>query len=75
MQTMTPDEVEHVNSAFEMPVEAGVPPDAPVHGFVGWFDVTFTGRAGLEGHKVVLSTVSFFQFSILSVSMTLCPSL
>jgi hypothetical protein len=48
----TVEQVEHVDTTIQMPINAGAA-EAALHGFVGWFDVTFTGPAGLAGHQVL----------------------
>ena len=51
--------VEHVDTTFKLQIngpaatESGI---VPVYGFCSWFDVMFTGKDGLAGHTVTLST-------------------
>jgi hypothetical protein len=51
--------VEHVDTAFKIQIDGSAGTESgvvPVYGFCSWFDVMFTGKAGLAGHTVTLST-------------------
>ena len=55
-KTATADMVEHVDTDFAMTMEGCAQQTAagavPVYGFCSWFDVMFTGPAGLAGKTV-----------------------
>ena len=55
-KTATADMVEHVDTDFAMTMESCAQQSAagavPVYGFCAWFDVMFTGPAGLAGKTV-----------------------
>ena len=55
-KTATADMVEHVDTDFAMTMESCAQQTAagavPVYGFCSWFDVMFTGPAGLAGKTV-----------------------
>ena len=53
------EEVEHVDTTFKLKIEGPASMDGgavPVYGFCSWFDVMFTGKDGLAGKTVTLST-------------------
>jgi hypothetical protein len=58
-KTATVEMVEHVDTTFKLTIDgpaATASGAVPVYGFCSWFDVMFTGKAGLAGHTVTLST-------------------